>query len=519
MLMGILSAILFFTYDALGRIVAVTAGTGNDSVSIQTYYTKTGQIAFASNGWQETEYQYDELGRAIIIYERQYSGMVRSGGYNSDCDDELGLEEENSSFESDSADTISILRTNSIGFEYEKSFTYDLSGNRTSLTVEQDNATIQDVAYTYDNLHRLSSVIENQHIQVSYTYDVNSNRTSLSYNNGITETYTYNLANWLTGLTNTNGNDVISSFAYSYYASGSQKTKTDAQGTITSYVYDDLGRLTQESETGGTTLAYRYDVNGNRISVVASGAEVYTTTYSYDNANRLLTEYKDLGATSEGISYTYDANGNTISSNGIYVALHEIAQLNFSKKLYDQTREIPQLEYRIIQKANRDEHGAYRKTYCELDVVHKTLEDVMNLYEIKPMGRSAKSQIEKYVEISGFSAGGWIGNIPDIEILSLKDYKICMEISSRGKGEVYYRLYNSVTNERVTNKEFVEIYDLVAPNKRQNEGKELTIDFPSIEDLIPEVLLITVISIEEVIIENINHIIEFAVEDIIPCLG
>ena len=94
-----------------------------------------------------------------------------------------------------------------------------------------------------------------------------------------------------------------------------------------------------------------------------------------------------------------------------------------------------------------------------------------------------------------------------------------MEISSRGKGEVYYRLYNSVTNERVTNKEFVEIYDRVVLNKQQNDPIDLTTDLPSIEELIPEAIIIAIFSLAEVIIDNIYQIIDFAVENIIPCLG
>ena len=94
-----------------------------------------------------------------------------------------------------------------------------------------------------------------------------------------------------------------------------------------------------------------------------------------------------------------------------------------------------------------------------------------------------------------------------------------MEISSLGEGEVYYRLYNSVTNERVTNKEFVEIYDRVVLNKQQNDPIDLTTDLPSIEELISKAKIIAIFSLAEVIIDNIYQIIDFAIENIIPCLG
>jgi len=47
-------------------------------------------------------------------------------------------------------------------------------------------------------------------------------------------------------------------------------------------IHQDLGRLKSESTPGGTSYAYTYDRFGNRTQVDATGAETYTTTYSYD---------------------------------------------------------------------------------------------------------------------------------------------------------------------------------------------------------------------------------------------
>ena len=183
----------------------------------------------------------------------------------------------------------------------------------TSFTLTQNGEVLQSVAYTYDDLNRLTTVSENGAQQAAYTYDANGNRASLTYANGVTETYRYNKANWIISLENRNNSGLISSYTYTYYASGSQKTKTAADGKVTSYVYDGLNRLVQESETGALTQSYTYDARGNRATMTVTGTESYAVSYAYDANNRLLTEQKTQGLLTDLRTYTYDANGNLLS--------------------------------------------------------------------------------------------------------------------------------------------------------------------------------------------------------------
>ena len=215
-------------------------------------------------------------------------------------------------FDSNATDTVSPMSVSNeaqTGAELltcEKTFTYDLAGNRSTMTVTRGQTTVQSVTYAYDNLNRLTAVSEDGIQQAAYTYDTNGNRASLTYANGVTETYTYNLANWITGLTNAKDGQTLSSFAYTYYASGSQKSETDHTGKVTSYTYDGLNRLTQETATGSDTVSYTYDAAGNR-STMTVGETV--TTYTYDANNRLTQTVEGETVT----DYTYDANGNTLS--------------------------------------------------------------------------------------------------------------------------------------------------------------------------------------------------------------
>ena len=198
---------------------------------------------------------------------------------------------------------------------FDNTFTYERwdCGNRTSFTLTQNGEVLQSVAYTYDDLNRLTTVSENGAQQAAYTYDTNGNRASLTYANGVTETYRYNKANWIISLENRNNSGLISSYTYTYYASGSQKTKTAADGKVTSYVYDGLNRLVQESETDALTQSYTYDARGNRAAMTVTGTESYAVSYTYDANNRLLTEQKTQGLLTDLTTYTYDANGNLLS--------------------------------------------------------------------------------------------------------------------------------------------------------------------------------------------------------------
>jgi RHS repeat-associated protein len=76
--------------------------------------------------------------------------------------------------------------------------------------------------------------------------------------------------------------------------------------TVIEYSYDPLSRLTAADYSDGSYFHYTHDAVGNRLSEVT---EVYTTTYSYDDANRLVS--------AGGESYTWDANGNLLA-DGVY---------------------------------------------------------------------------------------------------------------------------------------------------------------------------------------------------------
>ena len=94
-------------------------------------------------------------------------------------------------------------------------------------------------------------------------------------------------------------------YQYSYDTTNNIVSKVTEAGT-TNYSYDTLDRLTGAAYTGSsqTNEAYTYDAVANRLTDGSTGSPP-TVSYTYNENNQLVT--------ASSITYTYDANGNTIN--------------------------------------------------------------------------------------------------------------------------------------------------------------------------------------------------------------
>ncbi|MDR3436515.1 LysM peptidoglycan-binding domain-containing protein, partial [Telmatospirillum sp.] len=164
---------------------------------------------------------------------------------------------------------------------------------------------------------------------VSGTYNATTQPTTSASSNDATTKFTYDAAGRLTATTDAAG------YAESYGldAFGDRTQVTNKIGGVTTYTYDAKGNLLTETmawatgtastlangtaESATVTNAYGYDAFSNRIlQVEAQGlAEARTTTYVYDNLNRLTSQSVSLGAQGYASTlYQYDGNGNVVQS-------------------------------------------------------------------------------------------------------------------------------------------------------------------------------------------------------------
>jgi RHS repeat-associated protein len=277
-----------YSYDANGNRLTLTDANGNASGGNAAAHTTT--------------YGYDAANRlASISYG---DGTTPNVGFGYD---EVG----NRTSMSDGAGTISYSydnddrMTGSIRGSDSFSYAYDAADNITSRTYPDGTA----VSYGYDSDNRLASVTSGG-ATTSYAYDPASNvtQTTLPASNGYVETRSYDHGGRVIEVKNAKGGSVLSDFVYTLDPVGKPTSvvQSGATSSTTTYGYDNDDRLTEVcyqsnpcQNQNDPYIRWSYDLVGNRLTETRPSG---TTTYSY-NADDELTA---AGST----SYSYDYNGN-----------------------------------------------------------------------------------------------------------------------------------------------------------------------------------------------------------------
>ena len=173
-----------------------------------------------------------------------------------------------------------------------KTFTYDEFGNKTRDVITLAGTEIYDKASAYDEFLRLKTVSQGGKT-TTYTYDANGNLSSETAGNVYT-TYSYNDANMITQVCTMNGYYPAVHIDDTYYADGNQRTKNDIpEGITTTYTYDIAGQLVSEFRDSYATDQidlYTYDASGNRTQKVEQRPNTAnkTITSTYNNMNQLV---------------------------------------------------------------------------------------------------------------------------------------------------------------------------------------------------------------------------------------
>ncbi|HVZ21805.1 MAG TPA: hypothetical protein VG871_12115, partial [Vicinamibacterales bacterium] len=175
------------------------------------------------------------------------------------------------------------------------------------------------VTSTYSEDGDLLSVVSPTGTTTYSGYDDWGQPSHIAGENGETVDYSYYPGGKLKSVTTYPNGATPAKTSYAY-ADGLLSTVTTPDGITTSFTYDNARRLVTTSRPviGGTaarTLTYDANSNVTRIDETLSGALTYRSTLDYDELGRVRARH---GNNLQNDQYTYDANGNLKTATDSY---------------------------------------------------------------------------------------------------------------------------------------------------------------------------------------------------------
>ncbi|MDH5473897.1 MAG: RHS domain-containing protein, partial [Gammaproteobacteria bacterium] len=164
---------------------------------------------------------------------------------------------------------------------------------------------------TFDSYDRLDNFTEQNRVE-NKDYNTDGTLNNTTDGKGVVTDYSYdNLKRLTQVIQDQGGTDTATANAltqYGYDVQDNLISVTDANSGQTSYIYDDLGNLiSQTSPDTGITI-FTHDEAGNIATQIDAKGQLFS--YSYDAYNRLTT--KDEPGSDDDVSYVYDACVNGV---------------------------------------------------------------------------------------------------------------------------------------------------------------------------------------------------------------
>lgn len=330
-------------YDGFGRPVESRISSGSDAATLETSQTweyddsssvrsVTHRAYLNSALYTENITYVDGLDRTIEIKTLDEDG---SGYFESETTyDELGRVESVSLPESSSSSSYNGVTVSSNLYE---SYGYDVLGRVISVhnilgTTTTENNGFEKVitdplsnvkVYTTDGLGRLIEVVEYEDstgYTTSYEWGALDNLELLADAAGNVREFTYDGRGLrLTAEDLHDSSDATyGTWVYTYDDAGNIYTSLSPNGVTVTYYYDDLNRVTDEDADDGTGIetSYVYDTCTNGVGMLCEASVLggSSTEYAYNEAGRISSETVTLDSTDYITSYTYDTQGNVLTT-------------------------------------------------------------------------------------------------------------------------------------------------------------------------------------------------------------
>ena len=390
--------VITYEYDKRSNEIKKIDQLGNEET--KTYSKNGNLISYTTNNGDVFTYEYDVYGRLIkesvndkqTIYEYDDNDNILQAGTNTKTFDSLNR----------------ILTDNQNG--HVVSYEYLDSQNKIKITDEKGNVKQEE----YDNVGRLKKVIAGEEI-TEYVYNANGSLNKKIAQNNITE-YEYYPDKEIKNLTIKDSSDnIIESHNYEY-DNNNNKTKDDND----IYEYDVLDRI---KKVNGVEK-YTYDNANNITSKTQEDGTVIAYTYNAKNQLTRTVSQKNLEILSE-TTYTYDANGNQITSTtGEEVLTNIYNEKNELEKVKKNGNEIASYRYdetgkRTEKNTNETTKYIYDGTRVILELGNENEEKAVNTYGLELVSRKQNENNYYYL----YNGHGDVTSLVDANNTKVNTYK------------------------------------------------------------------------------------------------
>ncbi len=272
---------------------------GNGLLTTFTYSSNLDISTVSENGASDstTKYNLDRTTRQMTVTSPENMATTYSMNSNFVVIGILQPSGERTTYELDSAYNVTketIHYTD--GTIYERNYKYDVNGN--VLEIRDSNNPVK--TYTYNSRQAILTEKAADETLATYEYDTKNNLLSTQLSNDEKTSYTYDINGDLIKVIYPNHNS--ESYTPSY--SNGQKTiiyKDDVLGTTSKVVIDIYGNKLSSTDGKGQQTQYQYNLKNELTGVITENpilnASKLTTSYTYDDNGNLLTSTNALGKT------------------------------------------------------------------------------------------------------------------------------------------------------------------------------------------------------------------------------
>ena len=275
-----LNRVTSYSYDAAGNLTSLLDPLNQTTSYRYDVGNQLLGVTYSDGRTPNVSYSYDALGRRL--------GMQDGTGSSSYSYDSLGR-----------------LTQSTNGAAAQLKYGYDLKGQLTSLVYPGG---VNTVTRTYDDAGRLNTVQDWLAHTTAFKFDPNSNLFEQDYPNSTIASLTYNAADQLSGIT-----DGLSGVNFLNFSYGRDNLGQLTSDGAKSYSNDTINRLL--TATSGATTTYGYD-NADRLTTKSISGGGNTSTLAYDNADQLQSLTVTNGVTQiSKTTYGFDAKGSRTSAS------------------------------------------------------------------------------------------------------------------------------------------------------------------------------------------------------------